>query len=331
MSYHVIAVGRDMTYHGVQADVWRTLCDLGNAARKSTKRGRRGVVKRQRGIAVITGFRPRNIIYDRTEPGKIISATNKNLIPVQLSANPGFHMTTKVTLCVLNPRSACNKTSEIYDHIQEHDIDIMVLTESRLTGKDKDIVVTKALTPDGYSLINSHRKTGRGGGIVLVHKSSIKATSCNTYKNITACEAFSAKLTSNGKSITLLAIYQPPSNKRSTLPVSEFFKGFSDMLDDCETIQEGVIIVGDFNFHMDDSNGHHSKRLTDLLNCHGMCQYVNEPTHVGGHILDLIISRPQASITDVMVKDLFEDHYAVHCHIDLSKPPFPREERVYRK
>ena len=167
-------------------------------------------------------------------------------------------MTTKVSLCVLNPRSACNKTSEIYDHIQEHDIDIMVLTESWLTGKDKDIVVIKALTPDGYSLFNSHRKTGRGGGIALVHKSS-------------------------------------------------------------------------FNFHMDDSNDHHSKRLTDLLNCHGMRQYVNEPTHVGGHILDLIISRPQASVTDVMVKDLFEDHYAVHCHIDLGKPPFPREERVYRK
>ena len=51
----------------------------------------------------------------------------------------------------------------------------MVLTESWLTGKDKDIVVIKALTPDGYSLINWHRKTGRGGGIALVHKSSIKA------------------------------------------------------------------------------------------------------------------------------------------------------------
>ena len=140
----------------------------------------------------------------------------------------------------------------------------MVLTESWLTGKDKDIVVTKALTPDGYSLINSHRKTGRGGGIALVHKSSIKATSCNTYKNITSCETFSAKLTSNGKSITLLDIYRPPPNKRSKLTVSEFFKDFSDMLDDCETIQEEVIIVGDFNFHMDDSNDHHSKRLTKL-------------------------------------------------------------------
>ena len=38
------------------------------------------------------------------------------------------------------------------------------------------------------------------------------------------------------------------------------------MLDDCKTIQEEVIIVGDFNFHMDDSNDHHSKRLTHLLN-----------------------------------------------------------------
>ena len=57
---------------------------------------------------------------------------------------------------------------------------------------------------------------------------------------------------------------------------------------------------------MDDSNDHHSKRLTHLhlLNCHGMRQYVNEPTHVGGHILDLIISRPQASVTDVMMKDI---------------------------
>ena len=61
-SQALIAVGRDMTFHGVQADVWSTLCDLGIAARKSTKRGRRGGVKRQRGIAVITGFRPRNIM-----------------------------------------------------------------------------------------------------------------------------------------------------------------------------------------------------------------------------------------------------------------------------
>ena len=67
-----------------------------------------------------------------------------------------------------------------------------------------------------------------------------------------------------------------------------------------------------------------------LLNCHVMRQFVNEPTHGGGHILDLIISQLQASVTDVMVKDLF-DHHAVHCHIDLSKPLFPREEGVYRK
>ena len=51
-SQALIAVGRDMTFHGVQADVWRTLSDLGIAARKSTKRDRRGGVKGRRGIAV---------------------------------------------------------------------------------------------------------------------------------------------------------------------------------------------------------------------------------------------------------------------------------------
>ena len=62
-----------------------------------------------------------------------------------------------------------------------------------------------------------------------------------------------------------------------------------------------------------------------------MTQCVEVATHQEGHILDLIIARTYSCMVDTVVTDLISDHCAVHCRIEMRKPPFRRELKAYRK
>ena len=121
------------------------------------------------------------------------------------------------------------------------------------------------------------------------------------------------------------------SQEKNGLSVADFFCDFSNILDSYSTLSDELVIAGDFNFHLDDPNNIHSRRLLELLKCHGMVQHVTEPTHKDGHLLDLIITREQTCVTDVVISDMIADHNAVHWNINVLKPPCTRELRTYRK
>ena len=62
-------------------------------------------------------------------------------------------------------------------------------------------------------------------------------------------------------------------------------------------------------------------------------QHLTEPTHVGGNILDLVITRdtPDNIIAGVSVDTLLSDHNIVQCNLLLVKPSRPRQKITYRK
>ncbi|KAK2186154.1 hypothetical protein NP493_212g04015 [Ridgeia piscesae] len=125
----------------------------------------------------------------------LYSRQQDNLTPVTLTSNPLICPTTTASLCINNARSVRNKTTDILDHIHEHDLDIVEITETWLTNQDSDLYVTRALTPPGYNLSHHPRCSRRGGGIAILHKESVKATSLKTFSNINSFEAMSLKLT----------------------------------------------------------------------------------------------------------------------------------------
>ena len=113
----------------------------------------------QRRIPTIIGNRP------TAQPAKRVGTSppmHDNLIPVKLSSNPRTYLSKQVSLCLMNVRSIRNKTTDILDHVQEHDIDIVAMTETWLSNKDADIPVIKTLTPPGYSLVHHPRSSRRG-------------------------------------------------------------------------------------------------------------------------------------------------------------------------
>ena len=110
-----------------------------------------------------------------------------------------------------------------------------------------------------------------------------------------------------------------------------FFSEFSDILENYISLADELVIVGDFSFHFDAPDNIHVRRFFDLLNCHGLTQHVQQPTHQDGHILDLVIDRGNACICDIIVADLISDHHAVHCQLAMRKPPFKVKDITYRK
>lgn len=52
-----------------------------------------------------------------------------------------------------------------------------------------------------------------------------------------------------------------------------------------------LMIIGDFNIHVDDPNDVYAVEFLDLLESMRLMQHVDVPTHEQGHTLDLVITR----------------------------------------
>ena len=97
-----------------------------------------------------------------------------------ISLNPGPPMThSSLVFSLLNIRSAScitpqlNKPAVLQDLIADKHIDILSLTETWLPP-DTLPSVLNSITPPDYSLINSPRLQGKGGGIAILFRSHLK-------------------------------------------------------------------------------------------------------------------------------------------------------------
>ena len=67
---------------------------------------------------------------------------------------------------------------------------------------------------------------------------------------------------------------------------------FSIYLENVVMCPEILVITGDFNFLVDDSTNSDANTFTELLETFGLLQHISLPTHVLGHTLDLLITKP---------------------------------------
>ena len=70
----------------------------------------------------------------------------------------------------------------------------------------------------------------------------------------------------------------------------QFFYEFQDLLENIISLHDNLCILGDFNLHLDNSNGNTNK-FNEILTCVDLKQHVNFATHVHGHWLDLLITK----------------------------------------
>ena len=152
--------------------------------------------------------------------------------------------------------------------------------------------------------IRQPRGSGRGGGLAMIYRDKSKVSPvsvpvCSSFESV-VCEL-------SGPTQTIIAtVYRPPK------PNSEFWNDFAAFLTLFSSLSPNIILLGDFNSHMDNINLPLTNDFTSCLESVGCQQHTTFPTQSKGHILDLICC------SVVTPFDLTADELPITDHLLLS-------------
>ena len=258
-------------------------------------RGCRGGVRKQRPIKVLN----RGLLKSRSSSS--ITRT-KELVNILLN-NSGNK---SIKIMQQNLRSAANKTATVCESILSNDADFFVATE---TWHDpNDLAVMNAMCPQGYRFTEKARPiTGtlnlnsrNYGGVSIVYKANYTAKTLSFGDlEIDTFEHLSCLLKSKHNDTVVTAIYRPgskPLNRR-------FLDEMTSLLEHLISYRCPIYICGDFNIHITDPADKLASDFLTLIESFGLKQHVTAPTHIGGHVLDLLISRDDDLPSTIDVND----------------------------
>ena len=244
-------------------------------------------------------------------------------IPTRRSSdNSGLHVG-----CV-NACSLSNKSATLCHRIADEHLDVLLVTETWHEGSDD--VSLKKVTPAGYQSLDTARPLPLGvsvltdrsqhrGGLALIYSNSIKAKP-KALQPAKTFEHLCCHMTAGNDKFLLLGVYRPGSSAATAL----FFDELSAVLEQLCTYRCPIVIMGDFNVHVDVNDDANAARLKSLLESFDCVQHVDQPTHKDGHILDLIITKTETKVSHLHVGDLLSDHSFVTCSLDVKKPRLER-------
>ena len=124
-----------------------------------------------------------------------------------------------------------------------------------------------------------------------------------------------------------VVIYRPGSQ-----PVNEqFYEELTGLLEIVATYRCQILVCGDFNIHVNDTNDQHAQRLTGLIESFDLVQSVVGPTHQAGNTLDLVLTRRDCcpSSCDVL-PPMMSDHGLVVTSFPAAPYAVPRSDRNMR-
>lgn len=289
-----------------------------------TKRGTTGGTKRH--IPVISTPRL------QTPSSRRICYQNLTTIPVHAKPKQTHRFINSLDCCLVNSRSLRNKSTQITDFVNEHDLDMIMFTETWLRGDESDHHTMAEITPLGYKLHHIPRTSRMGGGVAVMSKTNLKIAKEKQQLIVKSFEYMQVHLSSDTDHWKLIIIYRPPPSQKNKFTASQFFDEFTTLLSYQSLSAGKLLIAGDFNFHMDNKNDIHSAQLNTILETTNLIQHVAMPTHHKGHILDLLITRSSDDITDIIISDpAISDHYAVIFKLPLTKPCAEKKSVTSRK
>lgn len=145
--------------------------------------------------------------------------------------------------------------------------------------------------------------------------------------NLTASsfEYLATSLTVN--SLRVVVIYR---SKREN--VCHFLPYFSNFLDLLVLLPGRLLIVGDFNIHVDNLTDSTAIKLLSIVESHRIFQHVSESTHIGGYILDFVLTRVSDNLVfGCKVEGLISNHLAVTSLLQLHRPLRTQRSITFRK
>ncbi|MCP4274572.1 MAG: hypothetical protein GY781_21820 [Gammaproteobacteria bacterium] len=206
--------------------------------------------------------------------------------------------------------------------MDEHHLDLLCLTETWLFASDLRTV--QAALPKTYSMINVPRPYGHhaGGGAAIVYSKSLSSiTMINQNQTHLSYELLEVEIKVHQHTLRVAVVYRPghPGTDRN------FMEEFSQFIDCFGIKTGGLLICGDFNYWIDEPlKKPFSTEFIDLIDQNNFANHIFHPTHISGHILDLVLTPVgSTAVTDVEVEPpdiINSDHSFITFTYDFPKP-----------
>ncbi len=176
------------------------------------------------------------------------------------------------TFGLLNIRSINNKAPLVWDLLKDCKFDFFCLTET--WQQHNDFSQLNLSIPPGFAYACQPRVSGRGGGLAMLYNkkwkvSTIAAPSYATFESMV--------LQVNGPVPTIITtVYRPPKFN------TNFLTELSAFLTLLCSVFPNLIMVGDFNIHIDKATVTYTKYFLSCLDSFGLKQFIDFPTHSKG-------------------------------------------------
>ena len=126
---------------------------------------------------------------------------------------------------------------------------------------------------------------------------------------------------------TIIRIYHPPQSIDQQFKNSNFIDQFTDLLREELPKHQDLIIMGDINIHINDSEDQDAQTLLNTLEAFNLKQHVNIQRHNLGHTLDLIIT-PATYQGSLIAGPYISDHRFIILETLHTKPKPKLEKRT---
>ena len=178
------------------------------------------------------------------------------------------------------------------------------------------------LTPEDFSLVHTNRENKRGGGVGFFIKSALDFKTIHS-PEFSSLENHTVSLTLDGHRMFLGVVYQPPASS-----VVKFFEDFLSYVGFLSSLSSSFVICGDFTFHVDTMSPTVSE-FKSVMDSSCLSQYIDFPTHLHGHTLDLLTAPSEFSaISDVKGSGFISDHKIISCVVDFPSSDTPMQKVV---
>ncbi|XP_074479436.1 uncharacterized protein LOC141760478 [Sebastes fasciatus] len=218
-------------------------------------------------------------------------------------------ITHSFNFALLNTHSLNNKALEVRDLILDKALDFLLLTET--WQKPDDVSSLNQASPPNFDYLCKPRLFRRGGGLAVLFNRNLRTTEL-TLPTFTSFESLAFETCST----TVILIYRRPE------PNPSFLSDLSDLLTLASSLPLPLLLLGDFNIHMDSHTCQLASDFSTLLDNFNLTQHVNFPTHDNGHILDLVCS-DNVPVLNIHPSPSPSDHELIQFTI-LSPSPRPQ-------
>ncbi|XP_037614292.1 protein FAM111A-like isoform X2 [Sebastes umbrosus] len=222
-------------------------------------------------------------------------------------------ITHSFNFALINTQSLNNKALEVRDLILDNSLDFLLLTET--WQKPDDVSAIIQASPPNFDYLCKPRLFRRGGGLAVLFNRNLRTTEL-TLPTVTSFESLAFETCST----TVILIYCP--NKQN----SSYRSDLSKLLTLASSLPLPLLLLGDFNIHMDSPNSKLTSDFSTLLDNFNLTQHVNFPTHDYGHSLDLVCS-DNVPVLNIHPSPFPSDHKLIQFTI-LSPKPRPQLSRV---